>query len=214
VLQTIDPATLAALKANPDNPAAQARALSELSGVPAADVEKVIVLGAAYTTQLETATAIDPATQRTLGADPTSKAAGAKAVGEIAAKFGIPPSAALARLQALGKVPATDLALLQADGAKVQLAATRLKSVSSIPPADIAYLSANGTKVANAHKDNPGQWQTWWWTCFACQAAFLAFVFLLTGFWSPRRAREAERRHEAMAQRELAQLRADEPGRA
>ncbi len=57
--------------------------------------------------------------------------------------------------------------------------------MSSIPPADVAYLSANGTKVANAHKDNPGQWQTWWWICFAGQAAFLAFVFLLTGFWSP-----------------------------
>jgi MFS family permease len=209
VLQTLDPATLEALKANPDNPAAQARALSELSGVSAGNVAKVIVLGATYATQLATAAAIDPATQRTLGADPASKAAGAKAVGEIAAKFGIPPSAALARLQAAGQVPATDLALLQADGAKVQLAAARLKSVSSIPPADIAYLSANGTKVASAHKDNPGQWQTWWWICFAGQAAFLAFVFLLTGFWSPRRAREAQRSHEAMVQRELAQLRAD-----
>ena len=86
--------------------------------------------------------------------------------------------------------------------------------MSSIPPADVAYLSANGTKVANAHKDNPGQWQTWWWICFAGQAAFLAFVFLLTGFWSPRRAREAERRHETMVRRELAQLRAGEPGQA
>ena len=211
VLNTVDPATLATLKANPASQTAQVRALSELSGLPPAQVARVAVLGARYKPELATLATIDPATLATLSANPTNKAAGAKAVGEIAAKLGISPTAALARLTAVGRAPKADLAFLKASGPRVQLAGAQLKSLSAVPAADLAYLSANGAKVVKATKDNPGQWQTWWWICFAAQLAFIPLVFLLTGFWSPRKAREREQEHERSVQQELAQLEAERP---
>jgi ACS family D-galactonate transporter-like MFS transporter len=140
VLQSVDAATLAALRANPDDRAAQARALSALSGLSVADVGRVV-----------TGETSDP-------------------------------------------------------GHKVQQAAARLQSVSEVPAADLAYLSANAANVSKAQKDNPGQWQTWWWICFAGQLVFIPFVFLMTGRWSPRRAREDEAAHERLVERELARL--------
>jgi MFS family permease len=214
VLQTVDPKTLATLKAQPTNQLAQAQAVSELSGLSVPDVARTAQLGARYSSQLATVAAIDPATQATLATQPTNRAAITKAVGEIAAKFGIPPTAALGRLQAVARVPRSDLVFLAANGPKVQAAAARLRSVSAVPPAQIAYLAANGSKVAKAQKDNPGQWQTWWWVCFGAQALFIPFTLLLTGRWSPRRAREDEREHEAMVERELARLHAEQPATA
>ena len=133
---------------------------------------------AKYPQQIQTLQAVDPATLVTLKADPTSPSGGAKAVGEIAAKFRIPPAQAVARL----------------------------KSISTVPPADLVYLSANAPKVAQAAKDAPGQWQTWWWICFLGQLAFIPFVFLMAGHWSPRKARAEEEEHERVVQRELARL--------
>ena len=133
---------------------------------------------AKYPQQIQTLQAVDPATLVTLKADPTSPSAGAKAVGEIAAKFRIPPGQAVARL----------------------------KSTATVPPADLAYLSVNAPKVARAAKDAPGQWQTWWWICFLGQLAFIPFVFLMAGHWSPRKARAEEQKHERMVERELARL--------
>ena len=206
VLQTVDGATLAALKRNPDDGAAQAKALSALSGLTTADVGKVVSLGAKYEDELATAGAIDAATLRTLSQKPTDKAAGAKATGEIAKQFSIPSAQAVARLQALGRVPSADLGFLQANGAKVQQAGARLQSVSKVPPADLAYLAANGADVAKASADNPKQWQTYWWICFAAQALFIPFIFVMSGRWSPRKAREDEAEHERQVQAELAQL--------
>jgi hypothetical protein len=60
--------------------------------------------------------------------------------------------------------------------------------------------------VQKAAADNPHQWQTWWWVCVAGQVLFLPFIFVMAGRWSPRKAREDERRHEEMVQRELAAL--------
>jgi ACS family D-galactonate transporter-like MFS transporter len=118
VLRTVDPATLAALKANPADLVAQTRALSQLSGLPAAQVARVALLGARYRPELATLAAVDPATPGALQANPTDRAAGARAVGEIAVRFGIPPSGALARLQAVGRVPPADLLFLRANGAE------------------------------------------------------------------------------------------------
>jgi ACS family D-galactonate transporter-like MFS transporter len=106
----------------------------------------------------------------------------------------------------VGKVPPADLGFLRANGTKVQQAGQALRSISTIPPADRAFVSANGVKVAKAQKDNPGQWKTWWWICFIGQIVFIPFVFLLTGHWAPRKAREQEQEHERMVQRELARL--------
>jgi MFS family permease len=208
VLKKVDPATLATLKANPRNPAAAARAVSELSGLPPSNVGRVLVLSATYKAQLATLGAVDPGTLATLASQPANTAAQVKAVGEIATRLGIPPSQAIARLQAVGAVPRADLAFLIANGQRVQLAAAQLQSVSKVPPSDLAYLQANGAKVTKAQKDNPGQWQTWWWICVAAQILFIPFVFLLTGYWNPRKARGAEREHERMVERELAQLQA------
>jgi ACS family D-galactonate transporter-like MFS transporter len=211
VLQTVDPATLAALKTNPANFAAQVKALSELTAMPLTTVGRVVVLGSRYSAQLATVSAIDSATLTTLALNPTNSSAIKRAVAEIASKFGIPPGAALARLAAVAKVPVATLQFLRTNGPPVRAAAARLRSVSSVPPADVAYLSANGAKVAKAKKDNPGQWQTWWWVCFIAQIVFIPFVFLLTGRWSPRKAREDERQHERAVERELARLHAAEP---
>jgi len=160
VLQTVDPATLVALKANANDRLAQVRALSDLSGLSTADVGKVVVLSA------------------------KAKAAPAS-------------------------VAPADLAFLKTSGPKVQQATSQLVLLNKLPSSDAAYLQANAAKVAKAQRDNPGQWQTWWWICFAAQALFIPFVFLLTGHWNPRQAREAEREHEQMVRRELARLHAD-----
>jgi sugar phosphate permease len=206
VLQTVDPETLAALHANPANPQAQVKALSELSGLPATRTGEVVLLGTKYKSELTTAAAIDPATLTALAANPANRAAAATAVGEIASKLGATPVQALMRLRALGKVPPADLALLQSDGAKVQAAGASLRSVSTVPAADLAYLAANAPKVIKAQRDNPGQWQTWWWICFLGQLAFIPAVFLMSGRWSPKKAKEDERTHELLVQAELVRL--------
>ena len=122
--------------------------------------------------------------------------------------LGATPAQARARLQALGNVPRAELAVVQRDGAKVQAAGASLRSVSTVPAADLAYLSANAPKVAKAQRDNPSQWQTWWWICFLGQLAFIPAVFLMSGRWSPKKAKEDERTHELLVQAELARLEA------
>jgi MFS family permease len=82
-----------------------------------------------------------------------------------------------------------------------------LGSVARMPKADIAYLAANGARVQKAQADNPGQWQTWWWICFAGQLCLVPAALLMTGRWSPRKAREDEAAHAAAVERELASLR-------
>ena len=82
-------------------------------------------------------------------------------------------------------------------------AGAELLSVERIPPGDRDYLADNGAEVKQAQADNPGQWQTWWWVCFAGQVVFIPFIFLLTGRWSPRRAGSDEQAHREAVEREL-----------
>ena len=84
--------------------------------------------------------------------------------------------------------------------------AARAQAASAVPAADLAYVAAHGADVASAQKDNPRQWQTWWWICFAGQLVFIPFVFLMAGRWSPRQAREDAAAHEQLVERELARL--------
>ncbi|MCW2984513.1 MAG: major facilitator superfamily 1 [Conexibacter sp.] len=114
---------------------------------------------AAHPQEVQVLSTVDPATLAAAGKG--DQAAGAKAVGELVTKLKLTPQQATARLTAVAKVPKEDL----------------------------AFLSANAAKVAKAQKDNPGQWQTWWWICFAGQVALLPAALLLTGRWSPRKAR-------------------------
>jgi hypothetical protein len=233
-LAKIQPATQQALAANPTDPATQAQAVSDISGVPVADVARAATLSQQYAQELQTASAVDQATLLALAANPADTAAAAKAVGEISQTLGVDPAtaqqrllalaavpkadvtfllttgpqvqAAAADLTAVGQVPAADLAFLATNGPKVQAAGDELTAVSKVPADDLNFLSANGAKVQQAQKDNPGQWQTWWWVCIAGQIVFLPFVFVMAGRWSPRKAREDEREHEALVQRELAAL--------
>ena len=228
--QKLTPATQAALAASPSDPATQAQALSEISGVPAATVGQVITLGAQYQTQLATAQAIDSATQAALQANPNDTAAQAKAVGDIAAAFHLTAAQATARFQALAAVPQADLALLAANASQVQSAASALTALGKVPAADLAlvsqygpglqdpkvvaelkYLQANAPAVLQAQKDSPIQWQRWWWVCFGGQLLFIPFIWMLTGRWSPRKAREDAQRHAENVDRQLAALAALAP---
>jgi MFS family permease len=224
--QKLTPQTLAALQSEPNDPATQAQALSEISGLTAADVTRVLSLASRDQTQLASAQAIDPATQAALQANPADTAAQAKAVADIAAAFGISRSAAAARFQALAQVPAADLALLSTDAKPVQDAAAQLRALAAVPPADLAlaaqygialqdakvlaelqYLQSEAPIIEQARKDDPSQWRTWWWICFGGGVVFLPSVWLLKGRWNPAKAKaDAAAHHEAVRQ-ELRALR-------
>lgn len=207
VLQRVDPGTVAALMRSRGDQAVQTRALSELSGISVPDVAKVAALGSRYRTELATAAALGSATQRALDRAPTDPTAINTAVREIAHKLAIPPTEAVLRLRALGKVPPDEMLFLRSNRARLLQAASQLQSLAKVPPGDLAYLQANGKKVAKAKQDNPGQWQVWWWVCFIGRVAFIPSIFLLTGRWSPRKARQDQIAHERMVEREMAQLR-------
>jgi hypothetical protein len=98
------------------------------------------------------------------------------------------------------------MAFLRSVGPQVRAGAAQLAAVSTVPPADLAYLQANGAKVATAQRITAGQWQGWWWVCFAGQVLFIPLGLFLAGRWSPRRARDDELRHEQLVQRELEAL--------
>lgn len=206
VLQTVDPTTLSDLEADPNDAEAQAEALSALTGLPEADVARVVSLGVQYADQLATAKAIDPAVLAALVADPGDAQAGAEAVQQVMEGLGVSQAEAVARLQDLATVPPADLAVLQANGPAVEEGASRLQAVAQIPQSDLVFLRDKGADVQEAVESNPEQWQNWWWVCVLGQLLFLPSVFLLTGRWSPRRARADQVAHEERVEAELAKL--------
>ncbi|MBF9071416.1 MFS transporter [Streptacidiphilus fuscans] len=72
--------------------------------------------------------------------------------------------------------------------------------------ADLALLQKYGPQVAAAAKDNPHNWQVWWWVCVGGQVLFLPCVLLMAGRWSPRRAREDAEAHQQAVDAELEAL--------
>ncbi len=80
------------------------------------------------------------------------------------------------------------------------------KGLSEVPPPVFAYMKAHGVAVQNAAAESPGQWQTWYWICFAGVIIFLLSIPVLPGRWRPRDARRDEQEHEAMVTEELAKL--------
>ncbi|MBW8486659.1 MFS transporter [Actinomadura parmotrematis] len=70
----------------------------------------------------------------------------------------------------------------------------------------LKILKEHGAEVTKASKDGPKQWQKWWWVCLGGQVVFLPFIFLLTGRWSPKRAREDAAEHQQAIDREIAAL--------
>jgi MFS family permease len=139
---------------------------------------QVSALSTKYAQQLTTAAAIDPATSAAISANPADKAALARAVGEIAQK----------------------------EQVSVPVATARLVALSKVPKADLAYLKAHGPSVLNASKAAAGQWKNWWWVAVGGEVVFIPLIFLMTGRWDPRRARQDAAAHEARVQEELAAL--------
>jgi MFS family permease len=136
-----------------------------------------------YASQLATAQAITPAHQAALQANPSSTAALTAAVTDIATNLHVSPAVATQKLTALGALEATPA------GKQALL-----------------YMQEHGTQVQTAAAAAPGQWKNWWWVCVAGEALFLPFIFLMTGRWSPRKAKEDADAHEAAVQAELAAL--------
>jgi hypothetical protein len=135
-------------------------------------------IAATYPQQIATLGVIDPKTSAALQANPADTAAATTAVGEIAKAFNISPAAAT----------------------------TRLTAVGTIPKADQVFLAEHGTAVTTAAAAAPGQWKNWWWVCVGGELVFLPFILLMTGRWSPRKAREDAEEHDRLLQRELAEL--------
>ncbi|MGI8679861.1 MAG: MFS transporter [Jatrophihabitans sp.] len=201
--QKIDKATTAALGKNPNDKAAQVKALSDISGVPVADVATVATVSAAHGPALAAAQAVDPQTIMALVLNPKDQQAGVKAVGEIVSTLHISPADAIKRLQDLATVPVAQLQVVQANGAKVQAAVADLTALSkNISPTEAALLG----KVQKAQVDSPKQWRNYFWIAVGGEVVFIPLIFLLAGPWSPKRARKIEEEHEAMVERELAKL--------
>jgi MFS family permease len=84
--------------------------------------------------------------------------------------------------------------------------AAQLTALSKVPPAVFTYLKAHGAAVQKASADTAGQWQNWYWACFACIVLFLLSIPLLRGRWKPSAARRDEAEHQAKVQSELAKI--------
>jgi MFS transporter, ACS family, D-galactonate transporter len=224
----IDPATQAALTANPNDQASQIKALSEISGVSATDVTTVVTVSAAHAKGIAAGEALDSATAAALLANPTDPTVGAKAVGEVVTKLGVTPADAQAALQDLASVPVPQLLVVQASGPKVSAAVTDLTALASAEQSDptsfallskygtslqdtkvvsaLTYLQKEAPTVQKAAKDSPKQWRTYFWIAVGGQVVFIPLIFVMAGFWDPRKARRKEQEHEQWVEAELAKL--------
>jgi MFS family permease len=80
-----------------------------------------------------------------------------------------------------------------------------LATVQKAQP-QLKVLKEHGADVQKAAKDGPGQWRTWWFVCLGGQIVFLPFIFIMTGRWSPKRAREDAEAHQRAIEKEMAAL--------
>ena len=220
-----DPATLAALQANPTDQATGIKAVSDLSGATVAQVTTAATLFATHAKAIAGAAVIDTNTITALLTNPNDTAALQTAVGEMVSKLGITQADAISRLQDLKTIPVTDLLTLQQVGASVQAAQAKLVALGQVPAADLAfvgkygpslqnpqvvadltYLQKNAPSVVKAAADSPKQWQHYFWIAVGGEVVFIPLIWLLTGFWSPKKARENEEEHERWLDAELAKL--------
>jgi MFS family permease len=175
----------------------------------------------------------NPALFAKLQADPTNKALQAQAVTALGG--GAKGAAALATIganqAAIAGVIAvgpelqtvqpyfTDLATIAPYSAQLQTIApyskeltaiapygAQLTALSKVPTAVITFLKEHATQVETAAAAAPGQWKNWWWVCVGGEVLFLPFIFIMTGRWSPRKAKRDADEHEAKVAAELAAL--------
>ncbi|MEO6884966.1 MAG: hypothetical protein ABI232_01585, partial [Jatrophihabitantaceae bacterium] len=134
-------------------------------------------------------------------------------------------------LQAAATIPAADQAKVKTAGMALQSVATIPPEVttfftktgpSTLGAANFAALtntsnanlqsalatlsSPTGVKVAKAATDSPKQWRNYFWIAVGGEVVFIPLIFLLTGYWDPRKAKKAEQDHEAWVKAELAKL--------
>ncbi len=105
----------------------------------------------------------------------------------------------------LGRYPADSVPPELAARAAREVGPADLALVQKAGP-ELAVLNEHGAEVAEAAEEGPGQWRAWWLVCMGGQIAFLPFVFVMRGRWSPRRAREDAEAHERAVERELSLL--------
>jgi MFS family permease len=72
--------------------------------------------------------------------------------------------------------------------------------------APLGVLAAHGTAVSNASKATPHQWEHWYWVCVAGEAVFIPLIFVMTGRWRPKKARQDAEEHEKLVAAEMAKL--------
>jgi hypothetical protein len=204
IITSVNPADVAAVQASPKNPppAALAGVVSATAKAEGATAAEQKALSDVITNGELAAAAVlqaDPATAAALQANPLDRVAGVKAVTEVATALKVDAATATKLLQGLP-------AALPTIGKVQKYVGDLTTAGTTFTPEQLSYLKAHGADVARAAEDNPHQWQTWWWVCVAGQLVFLPFVFVLTGRWSPRRAKQDEAEHEQRVQQELAAL--------
>jgi MFS family permease len=176
----------------------------------------------------------NPALFAKLQADPTNKALQAQAVAALGG--GATGAAALATIganqAAIAGVIAvgpelqtvqpyfTDLATIAPFSTQLQTIAPYSKELTAMAPygtqlksladpqtqAALTFLQQHGAQVQDGLKAAPGQWKIWWWVCVGGEILFLPFIFIMTGRWSPKKAKQDADEHEAKVQAELAAL--------
>jgi hypothetical protein len=105
--------------------------------------------------------------------------------------------------------------LSPAENATVKAIAANPAAAATSGPLDanvqtaLKYLQANAPAVMKAAADSPKQWQTYFWVAVGGEVAFIPFIFVMAGFWDPRKARKQEHEHEVWVEAEMAKLHAD-----
>ncbi|HEY4929479.1 MAG TPA: MFS transporter [Acidimicrobiales bacterium] len=87
--------------------------------------------------------------------------------------------------------------------------ATKLKVLVVPYEAQLGYLGAHQGQLNDLLKgvgQSPKQWQNWFWVCLGGMVLFIPSIWLNRGRWSPARAREDEKKHDADVEAEFKQL--------
>ncbi|GAB2969962.1 MFS transporter [Nocardioides montaniterrae] len=73
---------------------------------------------------------------------------------------------------------------------------------------NVEYVAKNAPIVVPALAKAPKQWQNYWWLCVGGAVIFLPMIWLMAGYWDPRKAKQALREHDAAVAAELAKVKA------
>jgi hypothetical protein len=185
-----NPALFAKLQADPTNKALQAQAVTALGG------------GATGQANLATLAANQAAIAGVIAVGPELQTV-QPYIGDLTT---IAPYASQLQTIAPYSAELTAMAPYSAQLTTIAPYSAQLKALAAIPAPVTAFVSEHGPQVASGLKSAPGQWKTWYWVCVGGEIVFLPFVFIMTGRWSPRKAKQDADEHEAKVAAELAAL--------